>query len=276
MLFSIIVPTLNEEKFLPKLLDSLKKQKEKDFEVIIVDGGSTDKTIKRAEVYKNSIQNLRIITSSHKNVSYQRNLGAKKAKGKMLIFLDADSKVTPSFLTKLKKSIKEKPGVVYLPKTIPDLKTPDIILIFEIIYFLIEVSQYTPKPFSTGGEIIIRKEIFNIIGGFDEKVFISEDHEFIQRAKKYGITARTLPKVKVTFSLRRMQKEGRLKFFLKYLYSSAQTIISGKIEKPIFEYEMGGHLYTKSLRKTKKPQELIKKNLKKLNLLIRKTMKTLT
>lgn len=275
-LFSIIIPTLNEEKFLPRLLTSLKNQTEKNFEVIIVDGGSTDKTIQKAREYEKFIPSLTIVFSEKQNVSYQRNLGAKIAQGDYLIFLDADSKVSPSFIKKLKGTIKKTPGLIYLPKFIPDIKTPDITLLFELAYFLIEVSQYTPKPFSTGGEIIIRREIFHILGGFDEKLFLSEDHELLQRAKKFGITARLLPEVKITFSLRRMQKEGKLKFFLKYLYSTAQTLFYGKIEKQIFNYEMGGHLYKDFKKQKTIIEKLFNDNLKKLKSLIQKTLKTLS
>lgn len=274
--FSIIIPTLNEEKFLPRLLTSLKNQTDKDFEVIVVDGGSTDKTIQKAKKYEKFLPSLTIISSEKQNVSYQRNLGAKIAKGDYLIFLDADSKVSSAFIKKLQRAIKKTPGLIYLPKFVPDIKTPDIVLLFEIAYFLIEVSQYTPKPFSTGGEIIIRREIFHILGGFDEKLFLSEDHELIQRAKKFGITARLLSDIKVTFSLRRMQKEGKLKFFLKYLYSSAQTILYGRIERQIFDYEMGGHLYKKLNKQKNGLDTLIKNNLKRLKTLIQKTLKNIS
>ena len=276
LLFSIIIPTLNEEKFLPRLLNCLKKQKEKDFEIIIVDGGSTDNTIKKAKEYTQFFQKLKILTTNFKNVAKQRNLGAQKAKGDFLVFIDADSKISPTFLSRTKKALLKKPGLIFLPKILPDIKTPDISLLFEIAYVLIEASQLTPKPFSSGGHLIVRREIFNILGGFDENVIMSEDHELIQRARKYGIIAKMLPEAKFIISLRRMQKEGRLKFFLKYLYTAAQTLISGKVEKSIFEYEMGGHLYKKQRGQKNGLEKLINNNFKKLKILIQKTLKTLS
>lgn len=94
--FTIIIPTYNEEKFLPKLLNDLTKQKERDFEVIIVDGKSKDNTIKCAQHHRESL-NLKVVSSKISNVSVQRNLGARKSKGKFLIFLDADMRIGQAF-----------------------------------------------------------------------------------------------------------------------------------------------------------------------------------
>ncbi len=276
MFFSIIIPTLNEEKFLPRLLNCLKKQKAKNFEIIISDANSEDKTIEVAKKFKTHFKHFSIISSQKRNVATQRNLGAKKAKGDFLIFLDADSQVTPSFTKKLEKTIKKTPGLIYLPKFIPDIKTPDIVLFFELSFFFIELSQYTPKPFSTGGEIIIEKNLFHFIGGFNENAVVSEDHELLQRAKKYGVTAKTLPNVTVKFSLRRMQKEGRLKFFLKYLYFASQTLIKKRIDKTLLEYEMGGHLYKTSKKRKNNLTHILQQKLKKFKSLTSKLLKSLS
>jgi len=72
--FSVIIPTLNEEKFLPKLLNDLKRQKEKNFEIIVVDGNSSDKTKEAAEAYKKHFPAFKFLTAKKANVSYQRNL----------------------------------------------------------------------------------------------------------------------------------------------------------------------------------------------------------
>ena len=89
-LFSIIIPTLNEEKFLPKLLDSLIAQSDKDFEVIVVDGASVDKTEEVAQSYSKRVPNLSIVRAGKAGVSYQKNLGAARAVGEWVAFVDAD------------------------------------------------------------------------------------------------------------------------------------------------------------------------------------------
>src|SRR3990172_1161417 len=94
-MFSVIIPTLNEQKFLPNLLTSLSEQSYRDFEVIIVDGGSEDKTVVRARSYKKKLPSLTIIEHARRGVSAQRNEGAASARGEWLVFIDADSILMP-------------------------------------------------------------------------------------------------------------------------------------------------------------------------------------
>ena len=239
--FSFIIPTLNEEKFLPRLLSDLKNQKEKNFEVIIVDGLSEDKTKEIAK--KNWQIPINFFESEKRNVSFQRNLGAKKAKGEYLIFLDADSRVYKNFTQNLKKIINKKKGLVFLPSLVPEKKEPQLDLIFKLINFFVEISQSFPKPFSAGGSIIIDKNFFEKIGGFDEDTYLAEDHNLIYKATFWGVKAKFLSKIKVKFSLRRLKKEGELKLFYKYLYASLYFLTKGKVDKKIFSYSMGGQEY---------------------------------
>jgi len=84
--FSIIFPALNEEKYISGLLKSLINQTYKEFEVILVDGMSADKTVSVFKKFQNKLPRSQYLVADKKNVSYQRNLGGKKATGKYLIF----------------------------------------------------------------------------------------------------------------------------------------------------------------------------------------------
>ncbi|MDO8611034.1 MAG: glycosyltransferase, partial [bacterium] len=111
--FSIVIPTLNEELFLPDLLNDLQKQKSKNFEIFVIDSKSVDKT-------KSIIQNwkgmtIRFYDNEKRNVSSQRNLGAQKSTGKYLVFLDADSRVGVYFTKKLEKEIAKNQGLFFVP-----------------------------------------------------------------------------------------------------------------------------------------------------------------
>ena len=110
--FSIIIPTLNEEKFIPKLLLDLSYQKDKNFEIIIVDGNSSDKTKEVVLKFKTQLP-INFFTVDKRNVSYQRNLGTKKASGRYLIFLDADSGVRSNFIKKTFLIINKKKGLFF-------------------------------------------------------------------------------------------------------------------------------------------------------------------
>ena len=96
--FSIIIPTLNEEKFVGKLLLDLTKQKYKNFEVIVVDAYSEDKTLAEVQRFDSALTISKIIKIAGRNVSKQRNKGAQSAKAPYLVFIDADARIRSSFL----------------------------------------------------------------------------------------------------------------------------------------------------------------------------------
>lgn len=95
MKVSVIIPTYNEIQVLGECLDSLSKQTYKDIEVIVVDDGSSDGT---AEKFK-------VIRQNHKGAGMARNLGAKRAGGEILVFVDADMTFDKNFIKKLVEPI---------------------------------------------------------------------------------------------------------------------------------------------------------------------------
>ncbi|QQG44504.1 MAG: glycosyltransferase [Candidatus Roizmanbacteria bacterium] len=241
--FSIIIPTLNEERYLPKILRSLSNQTDKSFEVIIVDAHSEDKTKEVALQFSNKFI-FNFFEVDKRNVSFQRNFGVSKSEGDYLIFLDADAGISLSFIKGIKKIITHKKGLVFIPHIIPDEKNQfDIKLVFNVVNFLIDASQYVGKPLSSGGSMIFEKNFFLRIGGFDESLPYAEDHNLVQKAYKWGVRANFLPQIKVKFSLRRLKREGRLKLLYKYLLSTAYVLVKGDIKKKIYNYEMGGQFY---------------------------------
>lgn len=94
---SVIIPTYNEEKVISECLESLDKQTWKNKEIIVVDDGSTDKTFHIIREH----EDVSLLTQKHKGPGPARNLGAKHAEGKILVFVDSDMTLLPSFLEKL-------------------------------------------------------------------------------------------------------------------------------------------------------------------------------
>jgi len=112
---SVVVAAYNEEEYLGRLLKSLVNQNYKNFEVIIVDDGSTDNTVKIAKSYNKKL-NLKILKQNHKGPGEARNLGAKHANGEFIAFLDADMVCDPNSLKNLVEPLlahKEWPGTVH-------------------------------------------------------------------------------------------------------------------------------------------------------------------
>lgn len=99
-LASIIVPTYNNEKYLANCLNSLLAQTFQDFEIIVVDDGSTDQTTKLLKAYKTN-SHVRVHSQPNSGISVARNKGLKLSRGKFISFVDSDDYVTPDFLEKL-------------------------------------------------------------------------------------------------------------------------------------------------------------------------------
>lgn len=105
---SVIVPTYKEKKVLEDCIESLGTQTFSDFEIIVVDDGSNDGS---KEILKNlakTLPNFKFFTQEHKGAGAARNLGAKHAKGEVLVFVDADMTFDKNFLKQLVKPIEEK------------------------------------------------------------------------------------------------------------------------------------------------------------------------
>lgn len=114
--FSIVIPVYNVENYIGKCLESIKKQTFKDYEIIVVDDGSDDNSMKIVKKY-----DTKIINSSHVGVSEARNIGAKQAKGEYLIFLDSDDYWDKDLLKELTKSMDNKPDLIrFQARTVND------------------------------------------------------------------------------------------------------------------------------------------------------------
>ena len=103
-LVSVIIPTFNEERDVENCLLSLKSQTYKPLEIIIVDDGSRDRTVKIMKNFKG----VKLLRQSHKGPGSARNKGALKAKGEIFVFVDADMTFDKRFIDKLTKPIREK------------------------------------------------------------------------------------------------------------------------------------------------------------------------
>lgn len=241
LFFSVIIPTLNEERFLPNLLEDLSKQKYKNFEVIVVDGNSEDKT--KEIVRSESRMRIRLEIIDQKNVSVQRNTGARSAVGEYILFIDADSRIDTLFLKKAHNHIRKSNFLIYLPAMIPDRNKASYGTMITLGNYAVDLSQSTSNPFSNSGTFLIQRHFFNHLGGFDPSLKLAEDHDIIKRARASGVHAKFLHDLTFTFSLRRFEKEGLLKLLMKYTMGTFYTLTNQRIDKEIFSYEMGGLRY---------------------------------
>jgi glycosyltransferase involved in cell wall biosynthesis len=247
-MFSVIIPTLNEEKYLPLLLNDLTKQNNPFFETIVVDGDSTDNTIKEAVKFKSKL-NLSIIKGNNKGVAAQRNYGSRNSKGEYLVFFDADVRIPKNFLSTLSKEMLLNKGLIYTTHLSTNSKSSTQALLVELTNFIIDTFNLLGKPFAPGFNIIIEKNLFIKLGGFDIKLKLAEDHDLVQRSRKMGVLLKILKEPHLYPSFRRPEKIGYLKFLIQYVISGAYTALGEPIKKELYEYEMGGHLYQEKTTK---------------------------
>lgn len=268
--FSIVIPTLNEEKYLPKLLNDLTQQKEKDFELIIIDGGSKDDTVFLASKFKDDFHNFKLLKSDKKNLCYQRNLGAKKSEGDYLIFLDADVRIRNDYLSTIKKVIEKGSYLFLTTYQFDDSDKFDTFLI-QLSNYTLELLKLINKQMAPGYNFIIRKEVFNKIGGFNEKATISEDHDLSMRIQKAGVKIQIISKKLLKWSFRRIKKDGYLPILFKYGIATFHSLVLGEVTNKKLGYQMGGQYFL-----TKKDTQLdkkIEKELMKYYSKIRKTFR---
>ena len=265
--FSVIIPTLNEQKFIPKILKSLSKQTFRDFELIVADGKSSDKTKAVVEEYRSCIPGLNIILSDKANVGYQRNLGAKQANGTYFVFFDADVNIGTTFLEELHVASIKKNFPLCTTWIEPDSKKSIDKVMILLANLAIELAKEVNKPFAGGYNTVVRRDIFIKLKGFREDMKIGEDHDLALRAFKKDIEITILREPRLVMSLRRFRTEGTLKVLHKYAQAQIYALVKGPITKELFEYNMGGHVHRKKIQNSKlKIQNYLKRinNLQKI------------
>lgn len=107
MRFSVIIPVYNVEKFIGKCLDSVFQQTYSDYEIVAVNDGSTDSSLKILENYQINNPKLKIISQKNKGLGGARNTGISNAKGEFLIFLDSDDYIATNMLETLDYYLSE-------------------------------------------------------------------------------------------------------------------------------------------------------------------------
>lgn len=228
-MISIIIPAYNEENYLPKLLNCIKKQTYKNYEVIVADANSIDKTKQIAKKY-----GCKIVKGGLPAVG--RNNGAKVAKGDILLFLDADIKFDEDFLKNAVNELKER-NLDVAGCYIHPLGDNVIDRIFFSIFNLWIFATQFFYPNASGSGIFCKKWLHKKVKGFDETIKLSEDMDYARRCGKFG-KFRILRTAKSYVAMRRFEKEGRFKVGLKLLLSAFYRIFFGEIKSDIFKYDL--------------------------------------
>lgn len=193
--FSIVVPVKNDEKNIFKCLDSLTRLSGTAgaFEVIVVDNGSTDRTVEVVNRFRDSLC-LTVLTKPDVFISALRNSGGAIAKGSWLVFLDSDCQVRNNWLSEAQAAIDSGCGsIIGSYYEIPDSST-------WVARYWFGDRQRKPRgqtPFLPSGDLFFQKDVFERIGGFNEGIQTNEDVEICRRAAQAGFPVFCIPELAV-------------------------------------------------------------------------------
>lgn len=182
---TIIIPCKNEENYIDTCLLLISEQIDiEGVEIIIADAGSTDNTLNVIESFKSEL-NVKVIKGGLPAIG--RNLGAKEAKTKYLLFIDSDGEIYDrNMISKSLKKMEDK----NLDLLASRLNSHHLIVkfLYKINNLIIRLSRFD-KPFAVGIYMMMRKDVFDKMGGFPEDVMHCEDYLLSKRVerKKFGI-----------------------------------------------------------------------------------------
>lgn len=190
-LISVIIPVYNRENVVEECITSVLNQSYTDFEIILIDDGSTDSTIDICEKYSLKDNRIKLIKAEHGGVSNARNIGLKQAKGEYIFFLDSDDVIHPSLLNALIKGMKQYnadmagSGIVNVlqknwssVKKLIEKEKSEGTVELKTNSEAVEGFFTTITPINLIGGVMMRR---SLIGDtqFDTELFIGEDYYFI-------------------------------------------------------------------------------------------------
>lgn len=229
---SVIIPALNEERHIGRLLSDIERQSRRPEEVLVVDAGSSDGTVAIVEDFPAAV-----LLHGEPPVARGRTLGGMNTTGDVLIFLDADVRLPPDFLELFVAEFGRRRLDVACPLYKPHDSTPTIRAIHAFWNAVLKGAERL-RPSGAGHCIAVRGDLFRESSGFDHR-FKFDDIELIRRLSRgraFGIVGE-----KVFVSDRRYREDGTLHTFLAHLLM-APAFALGKFEwTNHVDYEFGNH-----------------------------------
>lgn len=236
--FSFIIPVFNRRDEVKDLLDSLREQTDKDFEVIIVEDGSTVPCKDICDEARREGLNVRYFYKDNEGRSIARNVGMDKAEGSYFVFVDSDCVIPPSYVATVKESLARKPLDCYGgPDAAHDSFTDKQKAInYAMTSFLTtggirggkkSLEKFTPRTFNMG----FSREVYDKVGGFRE--MFSEDIDMSKRIEAAGFRIGLIPDAKVWHKrrvdfkkfFRQVHVFGMSRITLKLLYPDSLKVV---------------------------------------------------
>jgi glycosyltransferase involved in cell wall biosynthesis len=238
---SIVIPTYNEATYVDRLLEALSKQTYKDFEVIVSDAQSKDGVDKVVKDFSNLLD-IKLLESPPQGPAAGRNVGAKKALGEWLLFLDADDDIDDQKFIETLLNETEKRGWKTSSTKMKMRKSVPLYNRFGLAFFYNyqKLLAHTKRPVAQGYCIFTRRSVFEDSGGYNEKIRFGEDNEYVSRNGKHGFGF--INDTYYYVDPRRNEAEG-LGLVWRGSLNEVYRLFFGykKLEKQPIKYEFGKH-----------------------------------
>ncbi|HET6351643.1 MAG TPA: glycosyltransferase [Coriobacteriia bacterium] len=233
---TVVIPALNEAQRLPRLLELLAQQTTPPDAVVVADAHSTDDTRALAEA-------AGAIVVDGGMPAVGRNAGAAVATTDLILFFDADNEPDPGWIELAVAEFQERELAVAAGRIEPVERDTANLFACDAANLYLELMQYV-QPHAPGFCILVRRDVHERIGGFDETVVLAEDHDYVQRAADVG-KFRVLRCPPMRTSMRRIEKEGIVGLAFKYLYTELHVIAGVPVREVPFDYEFAAFDTTK-------------------------------
>lgn len=239
---SVIIPTLNEEGVVDRLLGELIQSATPEIEIIVADSCSTDRTPAIVEALAHAHPGLiKLARAPARGVSLARNTGAKLARGRYLAFLDADARISTETLLKGVTEMEQRGLVAAAFRFVSGSDFWGDRLIAGLFNLNMGFLQYVAPTAPGSAGYLIQCDAHDRQGGFNEAMHFGEDVEYLRRVS-HGAKFRLFKQGRIVLDMRRFQEEGRWFLLWKMFYGTLAQIINPIIAKPPFEYKTGHSL----------------------------------
>jgi glycosyltransferase involved in cell wall biosynthesis len=221
---SIIIPALNEEKYIERCLKSLREQDYSGkYEIIVGDGQSTDKTVKIAERYAD-----KVVSEPTPTIAAGRQKATEFAKGDILVSTDADVITPKDWLREVMSNFQDKDVVGMHGNILPydgNWLDKQWCLDFFPPYSRLMIKLKRPSP--PGSNFAMRRKVFKKVGGFNTKLVTGEDVDLAKRIQRHGKFTFN-PKAIVYVSSRRLRHWGYKRYILFHAINAFNLHFSPK------------------------------------------------